>query len=82
MTRTEIIKKYEGDIAKVSELNPMEVETPEGVKTQQPDMGVAFDMLKANTEAKTEGREPLYKVPAEWDDAKYAEFAQDLKTLE
>lgn len=70
--RTELINKYKDTIAFVSENNL--------INGQPVDMGVAFDMIKANAEAKPENR--LYKMPADWAEEDYAAFLEDCKELD
>lgn len=71
--RKELYEKYAKTIAFVSENNP---------ENGQPvDIGVAFDMIKANAEAeKPENR--LYKMPEEWSEEDYAAFRKDCEGLE
>lgn len=72
--RNELIEKYKDAIAFVSENNPNE-------NGQPVDIGVAFDMIKANAEAeKPENR--LYKMPDEWSEDDYKAFLEDCKNLE
>ena len=70
--RQELIEKYRETIGFVSENNPNEDGSPV-------DMGVAFDMIKANTEAKPENR--LYKMPGTWTEEDYAAFLKDCEEL-
>lgn len=71
--RNELFEKYKDTIAFVSENNP--------INGQPVDMGVAFDMIKANAEAeKPENR--LYKMPGTWTEDDYKTFLEDCKSLE
>ena len=71
--RNELIEKYRNVIGYVSENNP--------INGQPVDMGVAFDMIKANAEAeKPENR--LYKMPDEWSEDDYEAFRKDCEGLE
>lgn len=73
--RKELIEKYRGYknvIGFVSENNL--------INEQPVDMGVAFDMIKANAEAAPENR--LYNMPADWTEEDYAEFLKDCEGLE
>ena len=70
--RKELIEQYKETIAFVSENNL--------INGQPVDMGVAFDMIKANAEAQPENR--LYNMPADWTEEDYAAFLKDCEGLE
>lgn len=72
-TRKALIEKYKDTIAFVSENNL--------VNDNPVDMGVAFDMIKANAEAKDPAKRQ-YKMPGTWTEDNYKEFLEDCKELD